>query len=77
MQQDLWWAAGNNVIAVLLTTSGLYPFLLRPEVAALSMFGSTLTVASNTLMIERTKRTGIAWSNSAQTSQLRPTAVTA
>jgi Cu2+-exporting ATPase len=37
----------------------LYPFILSPEVAALSMSGSTLIVAINALMLKWTKLTGI------------------
>ena len=36
-----------------------YPFVLSPEVAALSMSGSTLVVAMNALMLKRTKFAGI------------------
>jgi Cu2+-exporting ATPase len=36
----------------------LYPFVLSPEVAALSMSGSTLVVAANALMLKRTKLAG-------------------
>ena len=37
----------------------LYPFVLSPEVAALSMSGSILIVAVNALMLKRTKLAGI------------------
>jgi len=37
----------------------LYPFILSPQVAALSMSGSTLIVAINALMLKRTKLAGI------------------
>jgi Cu2+-exporting ATPase len=37
----------------------LYPFVLSPEVAAISMSGSTLIVAINALMLKRTKLAGI------------------
>jgi hypothetical protein len=37
----------------------LFPFVLSPEVAALSMSGSTLLVAINALMLKRTKLDGI------------------
>ncbi|NOT39532.1 MAG: heavy metal translocating P-type ATPase [Alphaproteobacteria bacterium] len=59
MHQNLWWAVGYNVIAFPLAAGVLYPFVLSPEVAALSMSGSTLVVAINALMLKRTKLTGI------------------
>jgi len=39
MHQNLWWAVGYNVIAFPLAAGVLYPFVLSPEVAALSMSG--------------------------------------
>ncbi|MEC4718081.1 heavy metal translocating P-type ATPase [Noviherbaspirillum sp. CPCC 100848] len=59
MHQNLWWAVGYNVIAFPLAAGVLYPFVLSPEVAALSMSGSTLIVALNALMLKRTKLAGI------------------
>jgi Cu2+-exporting ATPase len=59
MHQNLWWAVGYNVIAFPLAAGVLYPFILSPEVAALSMSGSTLIVAINALMLKWTKLTGI------------------
>ena len=59
MHQNLWWAVGYNLIAFPLAAGVLYPFLLSPEVAALSMSGSTLIVALNALMLKRTKLAGI------------------
>jgi Cu2+-exporting ATPase len=59
MHQNLWWAVGYNVIAFPLAAGVLYPFVLSPEVAALSMSGSTLMVAINALMLKRTKLAGI------------------
>jgi Cu2+-exporting ATPase len=59
MHQNLWWAVGYNVIAFPLAAGVLYPFVLSPEVAALSMSGSALIVASNALMLKRTKLAGI------------------
>ena len=50
---------GYNVIAFPLAAGVLYPFVLSPEVAALSMSGSTLVVAINALMLKRTKLAGI------------------
>jgi P-type Cu2+ transporter len=59
MHQNLWWAVGYNVVAFPLAAGVLYPFVLSPEVAALSMSGSTLIVAINALMLKRTKLAGI------------------
>jgi len=59
MHQNLWWAVGYNTIAFPLAAGVLYPFVLSPEVAALSMSGSTLIVAVNALMLKRTKLEGI------------------
>jgi Cu2+-exporting ATPase len=50
---------GYNVIAFPLAAGVLYPFVLSPAVAALSMSGSTLIVAINALMLKRTKLDGI------------------
>ena len=58
MHQNLWWAVGYNVVAFPLAAGVLYPFVLSPEVAALSMSGSTLIVAINALLLKRTKLAG-------------------
>ncbi|RZI40045.1 copper-translocating P-type ATPase [Herbaspirillum sp. HC18] len=59
MHQNLWWAVGYNVIAFPLAAGVLYPFTLSPEIAALSMSGSSAIVAINALMLKRTKLAGI------------------
>ncbi len=59
MHQNLWWAVGYNAIAFPLAAGVFYPFVLSPEIAALSMSGSTLVVAINALMLKRTKLAGI------------------
>ena len=59
MHQNLWWAVGYNTIAFPIAAGVLYPFVLSPEVAAISMSGSTLIVAINALMLKRTKLAGI------------------
>ena len=59
MHQNLWWAVGYNVIAFPLAAGVLYPFVLSPEVAAISMSGSTLIVAINALMLKRIKLAGM------------------
>jgi Cu2+-exporting ATPase len=59
MHQNLWWAVGYNLIAFPLAAGVFYPFTLSPEVAALSMSGSSALVAINALMLKRTKLAGI------------------
>jgi Cu2+-exporting ATPase len=59
MHQNLWWAVAYNVIAFPLAAGVFYPFTLSPEIAALSMSGSSAIVAINALMLKRTKLAGI------------------
>ena len=59
MHQNLGWAVGYNAIAFPLAAGVFFPFVLSPEVAALSMSGSTLVVAINALMLKRIKLAGI------------------
>lgn len=53
MHQNLAWAVGYNVIAFPLAAGVLYPFVLSPQVAALSMSGSSIIVAVNALLLKR------------------------
>lgn len=56
MRQNLGWAVGYNVIALPIAAGVFEPSLglvLRPEVAALSMSGSSVIVAVNALMLKR------------------------
>jgi len=56
MRQNLAWAVGYNVIALPIAAGVFEPSLglvLRPEVAALSMSGSSVIVAVNALMLKR------------------------
>ena len=53
MHQNLWWAAGYNVLAFPLAAGVFYPFVLTPEIAALSMSGSSVIVAVNALLLRR------------------------
>lgn len=58
MRQNLWWAVGYNVIALPIAAGVFEPafgLVLRPEIAALSMSGSSLIVAVNALMLKRLK----------------------
>jgi P-type Cu2+ transporter len=53
MHQNLLWAVAYNVVAFPLAAGVLYPILLRPEIAALAMSGSTVLVAVNALLLKR------------------------
>jgi Cu2+-exporting ATPase len=53
MRQNLAWAVGYNVLAFPLAAGVLYPFVLSPEIAALSMSGSSVIVAVNALLLKR------------------------
>ncbi len=62
MHQNLWWAAGYNAIAFPIAAGLFYPafgLVLRPEIAALSMSGSSLLVAINALLLKNTRLEGI------------------
>jgi Cu2+-exporting ATPase len=62
MHQNLWWAAGYNIIAFPIAAGLFYPafgLVLRPEIAAISMSGSSLLVAINALMLKNTNLEGI------------------
>ena len=66
MRQNLFWAAGYNTIAFPIAAGVFYPafgLLLRPEIAALSMAGSSLLVALNALLLKRTRLVGIRATN--------------
>ena len=56
MRQNLGWAVGYNAIAIPIAAGVFQPSLglvLRPEIAALSMSGSSLIVAVNALLLKR------------------------
>src|SRR5919106_4030244 len=56
MRQNLGWAVGYNVIALPIAAGVFEPafgLVLRPEIAALSMSGSSLIVAVNALTLRR------------------------
>ena len=55
MHQNLAWAVGYNVLAFPLAAGVLYPFVLSPEIAALSMSGSSVIVAVNALLLRRVR----------------------
>ena len=56
MHQNLGWAIGYNVIALPIAAGVFEPafgLVLRPEIAALSMSGSSVIVAVNAVMLKR------------------------
>lgn len=58
MRQNLAWAVGYNVIALPIAAGVFVPafgLVLRPEIAAVAMSGSSLIVAVNALMLKRLK----------------------
>jgi Cu2+-exporting ATPase len=58
MRQNLGWAVGYNVVALPIAAGVFEPSLglvLRPEIAAISMSGSSLIVAINALLLKRLK----------------------
>ncbi len=62
MRQNLVWAVGYNTVAFPLAMGLFYPaigLILRPEIAAISMAGSSFLVAINALLLKRTKLEGI------------------
>jgi Cu2+-exporting ATPase len=62
MHQNLFWAVGYNTVAFPIAAGLRYPslgLLLQPEIAALSMAGSSLLVALNALLLKRTRLPGI------------------
>ncbi len=62
MRQNLVWAVGYNTVAFPIAMGLFYPWfglILRPEIAAISMAGSSFLVAVNALLLKRTKLEGI------------------
>jgi len=56
MRQNLGWAIGYNVIALPIAAGVFEPafgLVLRPEIAAVSMSGSSFLVAVNALLLKR------------------------
>jgi Cu2+-exporting ATPase len=59
MHQNLWWAVGYNVIAFPFAAGVFYPITISPELAAISMSGSSLIVAANALLLKRATIKGL------------------
>lgn len=55
MQQNLFWAAIYNTIAIPIAAGVLYPLhiLLSPAIGALAMSASSITVATNAVLLKR------------------------
>jgi Cu2+-exporting ATPase len=69
MHQNLGWAIGYNVVALPIAAGvSVAPFgiKLSPEIAALSMSGSSVIVAVNALMLKRLHLPAIADSSASQ-----------
>jgi len=61
MRQNLGWAVGYNAIALPIAAGVFEPafgLVLRPEIAAISMSGSSLIVAVNALLLRRLRLPG-------------------
>src|SRR6266702_3300162 len=58
MKQNLFWAAIYNVIAIPVAAGVLYPLgiLLVPEVGALAMSASSITVATNAVLLKSVEK---------------------
>lgn len=59
MHQNLFWAVAYNVVAFPVAAGVFYPFMISPEVAAISMSGSSALVAVNALLLKRTRLEGV------------------
>src|SRR5204863_6132328 len=57
MVQNLWWAAGYNIVAIPLAAGVLASrgIVLSPAIGAVLMSGSTLVVAINAQLLRRAK----------------------
>ena len=53
MHQNLFWAVGYNTIAFPIAAGVFFPLTISPEIAALSMSGSSALVAINALLLKR------------------------
>ncbi len=56
MVQNLWWAAGYNILAIPLAAGVLAPWgiILHPAIGAILMSASIVTVAINAQSLRRT-----------------------
>jgi Cu2+-exporting ATPase len=75
MKQNLFWAAIYNVVAIPIAAGVLYPLgiLLSPAVSALAMSASSITVATNAVLLKRVEpHLRTAGSATATTDSLTP-----
>ncbi|CAM5535814.1 Copper-translocating P-type ATPase OS=Rhodanobacter lindaniclasticus OX=75310 GN=B1991_00780 PE=3 SV=1 [Rhodanobacter lindaniclasticus] len=72
MHQNLGWAVGYNILAFPLAAGVFYPFVLSPEIAALSMSGSSVIVALNALLLKRLPLADVAASPRIQSKESTP-----
>ncbi|WP_194833719.1 cation-translocating P-type ATPase [Nocardia sp. XZ_19_369] len=76
MHQNLAWAVGYNTIALPIAAGVFVPafgFTLRPEIAAMSMSGSSIIVALNAVSLKRLRLPGQTSSESVgETTELHP-----
>ena len=83
MRQNLWWAVGYNSLGLPIAAGVFAPlgFVLRPEIAAISMADSSIIVAINAVSLKRLKipkpettRSEIDASRAARASEGKPRA---
>jgi Cu2+-exporting ATPase len=57
MIQNLWWAAGYNIVAIPLAAGALAPWgiVLQPAIGAILMSLSTIIVAVNAQLLRRVR----------------------
>ena len=78
MRQNLAWAVGYNVLALPIAAGVFEPafgLVLRPEIAALSMSGSSIIVAVNAVMLKRIKLSTAPASSQTHVQSDRDTAI--
>ena len=78
MQQNLAWAVGYNAIALPIAAGVFDPafgLVLRPEIAALSMSGSSLLVATNALLLRQLKLPAAPVASQQELSAAQPSAL--
>ena len=79
MKQNLFWAAIYNVIAIPVAGGVLYPFgiLLNPAIGALAMSASSITVATNAVLLKRVEPQLRAAETEARAPEAQPGSVAA
>ena len=75
MRQNLGWAIGYNAVALPIAAGVFEPafgLVLRPEIAALSMSGSSFLVAVNALLLKRLRLPAQADAGGGRYQRVRP-----